>query len=108
MNIEITNDNSEEVIKAMRKACRNSLDIMGGKIETTAKKLAPVDTGRLRSSYKHEMDGDTAVLIGSEVEYAPYQELGTRYMRAQPHLQPACEQHVGEFERILQNELQNA
>lgn len=108
MSIEIMEDNSAEVISAMKKAVRKSLMIMGGKIETTTKKLAPVDTGRLRSSYRHEMDGDTAVLIGSDVEYAPYQELGTRRMRAQPHLQPACEQHMGEFERILENELRNA
>ena len=108
MIIEIEADNTQEVLSAMKRAVKRTLEIMGGKVETTTKKLCPVDTGRLRASYRHELEGDDVVCIGSDVEYAPYQELGTRKMRAQPHLQPACEQHMGEMERILENELRNA
>jgi len=32
---------------------------------------------------------DFEVVVGSALEYAPYQEFGTRYMPAQPYLRPA-------------------
>jgi len=45
-----------------------------------AKKLAPVDTGRLRASITPEVRSENEAImgvIGSNVEYAPYQEFGT-------------------------------
>ncbi len=48
--------------------------------------------GRLRSSITWEVvseGGDLSAKVGTNVEYAPYVELGTRYMRAQPYLVPA-------------------
>lgn len=64
------------------------------KIERRAKQLAPVDTGRLRSSVAHELGRDERGLvarIGTDVTYAIYVELGTRRMRAQPFLRPALD-----------------
>lgn len=51
-----------------------------------ARKFAPVDTGRLRASINPEirvMSGDLVGVVGSNVEYAPHVELGTR-----PHWPP--------------------
>lgn len=62
------------------------------KVERRAKQLAPVDTGRLRSSVTHEVtrDGQGPVaIVGSDVDYAPYQELGTKFQRGTPFLRPA-------------------
>jgi len=62
------------------------------RVEAAAKRLAPVDTGRLRSSITHEVGHDIRGLVGfvgSDVHYAIYQELGTRFMHAQPYLRPA-------------------
>lgn len=65
------------------------------KVERTAKRLCPVDTGRLRSSITHsepERRGDVvAVRIGTNVEYARFVELGTSRARAQPYLRPALD-----------------
>ncbi len=61
-------------------------------VEGAAKRLCPVDTGRLRSSISHELavDGRGLVaFIGTNVEYAIYVELGTRFQPAQPYLRPA-------------------
>jgi len=61
-------------------------------VERNAKRLCPVDTGRLRSSISHDLGRDGRGLVGSvgtNVEYAPHVEFGTRYMRAQPFLRPA-------------------
>lgn len=61
-------------------------------VETAAKRLAPVDTGRLRSSITHSVSGNGDSLradIYSDVNYAIYQELGTRYQSGKPFLRPA-------------------
>ena len=50
-------------------------------------KAMPVDTGKLRASITPEitqMGGMTVGIVGSNVSYAPYQELGFR-----PHFVPA-------------------
>lgn len=57
-------------------------------IQNYARLLAPVDTGRLRSSV-FARRGDGYVEVGSNVQYAAYVEFGTRYMAAQPYLRPA-------------------
>lgn len=49
-------------------------------IEKRAKENAPVDTGRLRSSIGHRVDGATPPTwgsVGTNVHYAPYMEYGT-------------------------------
>lgn len=63
-------------------------DIHGLLIESTAKELCPVDTGRLRASIHYERRDGT---VSSDVVYAPAQEFGTRFHRAQPFLFPAAE-----------------
>lgn len=63
-------------------------------VDRAAKGLCPVDTGRLRSSINNEIgqDGDGLVaIIGTNVEYAPYVELGTSRMEPQAFLLPALE-----------------
>ncbi len=61
-------------------------------VEGTAKRLCPVDTGRLRASITHALNRDAKGLvayIGTNVAYAIFVELGTRYMRARSYLRPA-------------------
>ena len=48
-----------------------------------------------------------SVYIGTNVEYAPYQELGTIHMKAQPFLKPAVADHANEYRKIIENELKN-
>lgn len=56
---------------------------------------APVLTSDLKRSYHHEdgavSDTRAQVLVGTDVEYAPYQEFGTRYQPGTPHVRPALE-----------------
>lgn len=56
-------------------------------VEGEAKKLAPVDTGRLRASITRDADL-TGAIVGTNVEYAPFVELGTSKQPAQPFLVP--------------------
>lgn len=49
-------------------------------VERDAKILCPVDTGRLRASITHRLEGagtnEPAVEVGTNVEYAPFVEFG--------------------------------
>jgi len=62
---------------------------VANKIKNQAKGLTPVDTGLLRSSIDSgEVDSFTAY-VGTDTEYAPDVEFGTKTKAAQPFLRPA-------------------
>lgn len=65
------------------------------RVERMAKRLCPVDTGRLRSSIGWKVDVDGMGLfaqIGTNVDYAPHVEFGTSRQAPQPYLRPALEE----------------
>ena len=85
---------------------RMALEIIGGKAESYAKQLCPVDTGRLRNSITHvQVDHDTEA-VGTNVDYAPYVELGHHtsggaLVEGKPFLRPAAENHGAEYTEIM-------
>lgn len=89
----------------VNKAIARALETVGGTAERHAKDICPVDTGRLRNSIAHEPVGDNTESIGTDVEYAPYVELGTRYQSPQPYLRPGVENYAEEYAGIIKNEL---
>lgn len=97
--------NRAAVESAIDQAKARALEIMGGKAETYAKQLCPVDTGRLRNSITHEQYDTDTEIVGTNVEYAPFVELGTRRQKAQPYLRPAAENHADEYRAVWQGEL---
>ena len=100
-------DNSQQVLSAMEKGIKNGLEAIGLTAETYAKKATPVDTGRLRNSISHTVDGEAAY-IGSNVEYAPYVELGTSRAKAHHMLQKAATEHSAEYKRLAEDAFYNA
>ena len=99
---------AKDVLQGMAKAKAAALEVIGGKAESYAKKACPVDTGRLRNSITHaQMDENTEV-IGTNVEYAPFVELGTAKMKARPFLRPAAEGHSAEYRNIIESVMKNA
>ena len=139
-DVKIT-DNSAEVVNALNNAIPRILETIGINAEKYAKALCPVGTvestgkkgyrgGTLRNSITHQVDGDE-ISIGSNVEYAPYVELGTGphytpppeweqftapagsglghgYVTSRPYLRPAIEDHLDEYKNIMESELGNA
>lgn len=101
----------QEVMDALQAAIDRALETCGGKAESYAKKLCPVDTGHLRDSISHKQEDDTTELIGTVVEYAPYVELGFRHyisgkhINGRPYLRPALEDHISEYKQIIEREL---
>ena len=100
-------DNSEQILSALEKGKRNALTAIGATAETYAKKATPVRTGRLRNSISHAVDGE-AVYIGTNVEYAPYVELGTSRAKAHHMLQKAATEHSAEYKRLAEDAVYSA
>ena len=99
--------NVNDILSDLEKGKRNALTAIGATAETYAKKATPVDTGRLRNSISHSVDGEAAY-IGSNVEYAPYVELGTSRAKAHHMLQKAATEHSAEYKRLAEDAFYNA
>jgi HK97 gp10 family phage protein len=122
----------KEVDDALADAIEKALTSCGIRAEELAAKMCPVDTGLLRNSIAFGLDGgqmskdkyqddkgkqqgeyggqlpkaeERTVYIGSNVEYAPYVELGASGRSAQPFLRPAVEGHKSEYREIIQSYL---
>lgn len=96
---------------------RNSItSAVGGKGTsiTTYSANNPKPNRQNKGSYSGTADKEEQpyVVIGSNVEYAPYQELSTSKMKAANNgrgfLRPAVLDHITEYKNIIQNELQNS
>ena len=99
--------NVNDILSALEKGKRNALTAIGSSAETYAKKATPVDTGRLRNSISHTVDGEAAY-IGTNVEYAPYLELGTKKIAAHHYLKRAATEHKDEYKNLTAQAIQSA
>lgn len=106
VTLEISCDNTDEVIQALGIAVARGLEAIGIEAEGDAKELCPVDTGRLRNSITHTIDeGEPAAYIGTNVEYASYVHNGTHGRSGQPFLTDAVSQNSGKYRSILEDML---
>ncbi len=104
--VEVREDNREAIADAIDRALVAALEEVGLVAEGYAKRACPVDTGRLRNSITHIVDeGTRHVIIGTNVEYAPYVELGTRHQKPQPFLKPAANDHASTYKGIFRKHL---
>ena len=114
MDFQIKTDNTEQIFDEKNEAVLRALEIIGQVVENSAAGYAPVDTGNLRNSITHEVDdGEHCVYIGSNISYAPYQELGW-YSKGKHHsaanggrgyLRPAVEDNMEKIQSIFKEEL---
>jgi HK97 gp10 family phage protein len=106
MEFQIKTDNTQQIIAEKNEAVLRALEIIGQVVENSAAGYAPVDTGNLRNSISHADDG-TYAYIGTNVEYAPYVELGTVRMPERPFLRNAVLGHQEEYRNIMEEGLKN-
>ena len=132
-------DNSKRFLSELERSKAKILENIGLKAEKYAKKLCPVGTeestgkmgyrgGTLRDSISHRVVNGDTLEVGSNVEYAPYVELGTgphfvpppewerfeaergkgvgkAYVKPRPYIRPAIEDHRDEYQAIAEREL---
>lgn len=78
---------------AITKYASNTESKTGEQIEQTE--------GEYNGTATEDKDGQVTVYVGTNVQYAPYQELGTVKMDARPFLRPAFENNENEIEQII-------
>ncbi len=137
---KITKNNKNEILSGLEIATIKALTMIGTKVEKYAKARCPVGTsestgkkgyrgGTLRNSITYQVEVDK-LYVGSNVEYAPYVELGTGpnftpppewetfqsskgsgvghgYVTARPFLRPAIEDHLSTYKNIIKDTLNN-
>jgi HK97 gp10 family phage protein len=104
-------DDLEALEDALDKYLVEAMETLTLTIESTAKSLAPIDTGRLRASIASEVKQMGPVIkgfIGSNTHYASYVEMGTRYQEPQPYLRPAIDAHLSDARRLFKQALEKA
>ena len=106
MSLEVVADNTLQWEGEFTNELGVALEKIGLMAEGYAKAMCPVDTGRLRDSITHMVDGgEKSVCIGTNVEYGPFVELGTSKRVAKPFLRPAANDHMEQYRSILKSEL---
>lgn len=112
----IIKDNSNLVLEELERRIPIVMEALGieaeGNAITEVNKLvydtpqspSYVRTGRLKNSISHAVSGDTAY-IGTNLEYAPYVELGTSRMAPRPFLRNGIMNYVDDYKRIVEDGL---
>lgn len=109
--VEIKVDNTKLFDERFRTAILSALETIGVEAENAASKNAPKRTGFLRDHISHAVDaGGLYAVIGTNVPYAPYQELGTsRYDGAnggRGFLRPAANDNQKRWGEIMKKRLE--
>ena len=142
LQINITDSQIDAIFKQVDEARERALIKIGQRSEKYAKALCPVGTpesthkkgyigGTLRNSITYEIENDgneSAMELGSNVEYAPFVELGTGpyfeappeweeftstqgsgigggYVHPRPYIRPAILDHLDEYKQIWADEM---
>lgn len=73
---------------------------------STAAAKAPYKTGALRNSINYAVDpAELAVYIGTNIEYAIFQEEGTSKIRGKHFLRFAAQAHRSDYEKLIETYL---
>lgn len=131
-------DNSADTIRAKNRAVEAALEAMGNQAVSYAKsnitKAGRIASGNMRNSMNHFVaGGEETVYVGTNVQYAIYNEYGTgvyakggggrktpwsykdgngqwhttRGMKAIHFLKKAVQDHIGEYKRIAESILKS-
>ena len=108
----IGNDNIKIVLAALKNAKARALKAIGETAEGYAKDVIieeqRVDTSNMLNNITHQ-EGQDYTEVGTAVEYAKYQELGTsRGIKPARFLTRAATEHTDEYRALMENSLKNA
>lgn len=129
VNVDLKS-NTAEILEASKEKIEAWLEAVGEDAASTAAEVAPVDTGRLKNSITcatpiyqsdpNKYSGEAAnisdymplgkpeegsVYIGTNVEYAEYQEMGTSKNPAHHFIQFGMTAHQDEYKKMLEEKL---
>jgi hypothetical protein len=109
-NFTITINNIPAHKQQLDAALTRAFRIIGIQGSANVAQITPVDSGNLKGSIDYKSYNDH-VVIGTNVKYAIYQEMGTKKMRAankgKGYFRIAIRHSMKDFEGIMEQELRN-
>jgi HK97 gp10 family phage protein len=90
----------QQLDASLKSQVQQSLADLASSIENTAKQLAPIKTGYLRSTISTQTS-DWLIKVYAAAPYATFLEFGTRRIRAIKFLSTALETHLPQLNSIL-------
>ena len=93
--------------KRLEEAMSRAIAKIAFRFEGAAKRITPVDTGRLRASI-FTVAKRLSATVSTNVKYAVFVHEGTRYTRARPFMSDALKNVEGEIRGILEGEIKRA
>lgn len=113
-------DHADEILSACKEQVNAWLKAIGEDASSTSADKAPVGTpestgipnyigGTLKNSISCAVDeANKCVYVGTNVEYAPYQEFGTsRGIKGKHFIQFGCTAHQEEYKQMLEEYLKS-
>lgn len=87
----------------VKRVVRHNGSQLQSKMQNAADFKKGYQTGETKRSIGLEMqDGGFTAEVGPETEYSPYLEYGTRFMEAQPFINPPYEEQKKKFKQDMQ------
>lgn len=99
---QIKTDNRKAVEAALALQVRVALEAVGLHAQEDVAQRAPVKTSRLKNSITHRTAAKH-VDIGTNVEYAPYQEFGTSKIPAKHFMKNGIESNMNKYVEIIES-----
>ena len=108
-DVVVSKDNRGEWAEDFKRRIVAALVAVGEDGTDIAAQNAPFDTGWLSEHITYALtDNDKSVIIGTNVEYGPYQELGTSMYHGHPYLKPMLTDNKGRFRSMIERILKGA
>lgn len=95
---------TDECLEGMEEQVHAFLEAIALDAASTAAEAAPHKTGALRNSIEHSVEGQVAI-IGTNIPYAIYQELGTSRIAGKHFLEFGVTAHANDYQRLLEQYL---
>ncbi len=100
--------NMAKTLISISKSIENEVKKAAFEVEREAKINSPVDIGRLRSSITVDKKDTLYYEVGTNVEYAAFQEFGTSRMVAHPYLGPAIDKVKTKYPNLIKEGVRRA
>ena len=102
-------NNIPRVIEGVERAKETALTAGAVFVMGEAVIRCPVKTGNLRGSINYKVvPKDNEAVIGTPVHYAPWVEMGTAHMAAQPYLRPSIDGNEDRISKLMAEEYRKA
>ena len=105
-------DNSDLVLAELEKKIEKALEKCGNTAVSNAKqnieRAGRIDSGTMINSITHQVEtGESAVYVGTNVEYAIYNEVGTTKMAPIHFLKNSISEHIPQYKGIIEETLKS-